>query len=69
MDYKLLANLDQPYIHNGKTYQKGQTILKRVVLTEAEAVTMNLRQTETLLVPILDTEKAEKPKKVKVAED
>jgi hypothetical protein len=69
MDYKLLSNLDEPLHLNGKIYQKGQTIIERVVVTESEAQIMNLRQTETLLVPIQDTEKMEKPKKVKAVEE
>jgi hypothetical protein len=51
MDYKLICNLDTPFHLNGKVYQKGEVIIERVVLTEAEAVIMNLRETSTLLVP------------------
>jgi hypothetical protein len=66
MDYKLICNLDTPYTHNGRSYSKGETIIERVVLTESEAETMNLRQTETKLVPIQDPEVV-KSKKVKSA--
>jgi hypothetical protein len=38
------------------------------VCNEVEAEIMNLRQTETKLVPIQDPEKVEKPKKTKEAE-
>jgi hypothetical protein len=66
MTYKLLANMNQPYYHNGKVYNHGDVILERVVLTESEAAIMNLRETATKLVPNEDPQlvKAEKSAKL-----
>jgi hypothetical protein len=53
--YRMIANLPQPFQHNGKTYNNGDIIaneegISRVVVTEGEAKLMNERQDEIRLV-------------------